>query len=122
LRSGEGQEVFASGEWAPLVDITETDQEYCVKAELPEIRKEDVKVSVENGVLKISGERKHEEETKNRKQHRIERSYGRFVRTFGLPDDVNPAKVTAESKDGILTIHVPKDVNAKTKAMDIKVA
>jgi HSP20 family protein len=81
-----------------------------------------VKVSVENGVLQISGERKHEEETKTKKQHRIERSYGRFVRSFTLPDDANAAKVSAECKDGLLKVHVPKAESAKSKATEIKVS
>jgi len=121
LRSEAGRELMSAREWAPLVDISEDEKEYLIKAELPEVKKDDVKVSVENGVLNISGERKHEEETKTRKQHRIERSYGRFVRSFTLPDDVNAAKVSAEFKDGLLKVHVPKDESAKPKAVEVKV-
>ena len=121
LRSDTGQELMSGREWAPLVDINEDEREYLIKAELPEVKREDVKVSVENGVLSLSGERKHEAETKTRKQHRLERSYGRFVRSFTLPDDADPAKVSAEFKDGLLKVHVLKTERAKAKAIEIKV-
>jgi HSP20 family protein len=122
LRSEAGQDLFSVGEWSPLVDISESDQEYLIKAELPEVKKDDVKISVENGVLKISGERQREEESKSKKLHRIERSYGRFVRCFSLPEEANASKVTAEFKDGLLKVHVPKDQNVKPKAVEIKVS
>jgi HSP20 family protein len=121
LRSEMSQEQLSASEWLPLVDITENEQEYLIKAELPEVKKDDVKISVENGVLRITGERHRDEETKTKKLHRIERSYGRFVRSFTLPDEVNTGKVTAEFRDGLLRIHVPKDGNPKPKAVEIKV-
>ena len=117
-----GRELMSARDWAPLVDISEDDQEYLIKAELPEVKKEDVRVSVENGVLNITGERKHEAESQTKKQHRLERGYGRFVRGFTLPDDVNPAQVAAEFKDGLLKVHVPKDKNAKPKSVEVKVS
>src|SRR4029078_12373539 len=107
--NGGAKEAMTVAEWAPAVDITEDDKEYLVKAELPEMKKEEVKVTVENGELTISGERKLEKEEKNKKYHRIERSYGSFVRTFTLPDTVKGDKVNAEFKDGLLTVHLPKD-------------
>ena len=93
-------------ERAPLVDITEDDKEWVVKADLPEVKKDDVKVTVENGMLTITGERKFEKEEKDKKYHRIERSYGNFLRSFTLPDAADGSKVTAEFKDGVLKVHL----------------
>ena len=90
-------------DWTPSVDISETEQECQIKAEIPDVKKEDVKVTVEDGVLTIQGERKHEKEEKGKKYHRIERSYGSFVRTFSLPDVIEEEKV-------------------KPKAIEVKVA
>lgn len=115
------RESLAVARWAPLVDITEDDKEYLVKAEIPEVKKEDIKVSVENGVLTITGERKSEKEEKNKKIHRIERSYGRFERSFTLPEGTDPAKVSSEFKDGILSVHLPKAPTAKPKPTEIPV-
>lgn len=121
LPGNGGKETMAVAQWAPVVDITEDQKEYLVKAELPEIKKEDVKVSVEDGDLTISGERKFEKEEKGKKYHRIERSYGSFMRTFTLPEGVAAEKVNAEFKDGVLTIHLPKDEKAAPKSVDVKV-
>jgi len=109
-------------EWAPVVDIAEDDKFYTIKAELPEMKKEDVHVRVENGVLTLSGERKFEKEEKGRKYHRIERAYGAFARNFELPGNIDPAKVTAAYKDGILTVTVSKTGHARQKQVDVKVA
>ena len=122
-RITEGEkEMMTVSEWAPSVDITEDDKEYLVKADLPEVRKDDVKVTVENGVLTITGERKFEKEEKDKKYHRIERSYGNFLRSFTLPDAADGGKVSAEFKDGVLKVHLPKTENAKPKAVEVKVA
>jgi len=119
----EGQEEqIAVPEWAPLVDISEDDKEYLIKAELPEVRKEDVKVTAEAGTLTITGERKFEKEEKGKKYHRVERSYGSFVRNFSLPDDASPGKVTAEFKDGVLSVHLAKTQRAKPTHIEVKVA
>lgn len=120
-KNGGEKETLAVTQWAPPVDITEDDKEYLVKAELPELKKEDVKVTVENSELTISGERKFEKEEKNKKYHRIERSYGSFVRSFTLPESVNGEKVKAEFKDGLLTVHLPKDEKTKSKTVEVKV-
>lgn len=120
--NGAGKESMTVANWAPLVDITEDDKEYLVKAELPELKKEEVKVKVENGELTISGERKLEKEEKGRKFHRIERSYGSFLRSFMLPENVSADKVSAEFKDGLLTVRLPKDEAAKPKAVEVKVS
>jgi HSP20 family protein len=119
----EGQEEpIAVAEWAPLVDISEDDHEYVIKAELPEVKREDVKVTAVEGTLTITGDRKLEKELKGKKYHRVERSYGSFVRTFSLPDDASPAKVTAEFKDGVLTVHLAKTEKVKPQQVEVKVA
>lgn len=119
----EGQEEqIAVPEWAPLVDISEDEKEYRIKAELPEVKREDVKVTAEEGTLTITGARKFEKEEKGRRYHRVERAYGTFGRSFSLPDDASPAKVSAEFKDGVLTVHLVKDVKAKPPQVEIKVA
>ena len=115
------QENMTVAEWAPLVDITEDDKEYLIKAELPEVKKDAVKVTVENGVLTITGERKFEKEEKGRKYHRVECAYGNFVRSFTLPDDADTNKVNAEFKDGVLKVHVTKNEAAKPKQIEVKV-
>jgi len=120
-RSTDGKETITVADWIPTVDIAETDTEYQIKAELPEVKKEDVKVTVEDGVLTIQGERRHETEEKGKKYHRVERSYGSFVRSFTLPDHVDDAKVKAEYKDGVLHLYLPKSEKAKPKAIDVKV-
>ena len=123
VRSSEGQEEqITVPEWAPLVDISEDDKEYLIKAELPEVKKEDVKVTAEEGTLIIMGERKFEKEEKGKKYHRVERAYGSFGRSFALPADASPAKVTAEFTDGVLTVHLVKDEKAKPQQIDVKVA
>ena len=116
FRRGDGEEgTMTVAQWSPLVDITEDDKEYCIRAELPGLRKEEVKVTVENGVLSISGERKHEKEEKNRKYHRIERVYGNFVRSFSIPDDADASRVLAEFKDGVLNVRLAKDERPNPK-------
>ncbi len=117
-----GKETMVVADWAPSVDISETEGEYQIKAEIPDVKKEDVKVTLEDGVLTIQGERKHEKEEKGKKYHRIERSYGSFVRTFSLPDVIDEEKVKAEFKDGVLNLHLPKSEKAKPRAIDVKVA
>jgi HSP20 family protein len=120
--AGSQEETMTVAQWLPLVDISEDDKEFLIKAELPEVRKEDVKVSVENNVLSLSGERRSEKEEKDRKYHRVERAYGTFTRSFSLPDEADESKVTAEFKDGVLRIHVAKSEKARPKAIDVKVA
>jgi HSP20 family protein len=117
-----GKETMIVADWTPSVDISETEGEYQIKAEIPDVKKEDVKVTVEDGVLTIQGERKHEKEEKGKKFHRIERSYGSFVRTFSLPDVIEEEKVKADFKDGVLNLHLPKSEKAKPKAIEVKVA
>jgi HSP20 family protein len=121
-RMGDGkEESISTAEWAPLVDITEDDKEYLIKAELPDVKKEDVKVAVENGRLTITGERKFEKE-ESKKYHRVERLYGRFVRSFIVPDIAEADKVSAEFADGVLEVHLPKSEKAKPRQIEVKVA
>jgi HSP20 family protein len=115
------EESISTAEWAPLVDITEDDKEYLIKAELPDVKKEDVKVAVENGRLTITGERKFEKE-ESKKYHRVERLYGRFVRSFIVPDIAEADKVSAEFADGVLKVHLPKSEKAKPRQIEVKVA
>jgi HSP20 family protein len=121
-RPANGKEEMTVAQWLPLVDITEDDQAYLIKAELPEVKKGDVKVTVENGVLTISGERKFEKEEQNKRYHRIERSYGSFTRSFAVPDDADAAKVAAEFKDGLLTVRLAKSEQARPKSIEVKVS
>jgi HSP20 family protein len=116
-----GEEAMTLTEWSPSVDISEDDNEFTVKAELPEVKKEDVKVTVEGDVLTIRGERKTEKEEKGKKLHRIERSYGSFERSFTMPDGTDPEKIRSEFKDGMLIVHMPKNPEAKRKSVEIKV-
>jgi HSP20 family protein len=117
-----GKENLTVADWMPTVDISETEGEYLIKAEVPEVRKEDVKVTVENGVLTLQGERRQEKEEKGKRYHRVERSYGSFVRSFSLPESVDENAVKAEYKDGVLNLHLPKSEKVKPKAIDVKVA
>lgn len=121
-RLSNGKEAMTVAEWSPLVDITEDDKEYLIKAELPEVRKEDVKVTVENGVLSITGQRKFEKEEKDKRYHRIERAYGSFTRSFTLPDDADDGKVSAEFKDGVLGVRLAKNEKARPRSVEVKVS
>ena len=117
-----GKEALTVAQWSPLVDIMEDEKEYLIKAELPDMKKEDVRLTVENEVLAISGERTFEKEEKGKKYHRTERAYGSFVRSFSLPEDADGSTVSADYKDGVLHVHLPKSQKAKPKAIEIKVA
>ena len=121
-RGDNGDEAMTMADWTPPVDISETTAEYVIKAEIPEVKKEDVRVTLEHGVLTVKGMRRQEGDEKGRKYHRVERSYGRFVRNFSLPDMVDDTQVQAVFKDGILTLHLPKSEKAKPKAIEVEVA
>lgn len=105
----------------PVVDITEGDNEYTVKAELPGVSKEDVRITMQDNILTIRGEKKEEKETKESNYHRTERSYGSFQRSFTLPTHVKSDKIEASHKDGVLTITLPKAEEAKPKQIEVKV-
>src|SRR2546430_17024518 len=118
-RRTNGRDDITLADWEPLADITEDDKEYIIKAELPDVKKEDVKVTVENGVLTIAGERKFEKEEKNKKYHRVERGYGTFMRSFTLPDDADANKIKAKFKNGLLKMHLPTSKHAKPKQIEV---
>jgi HSP20 family protein len=122
IRKNGGQdETLTVAEWAPLVDIVEDENEYRIKAELPEVKKEDVKVTVQDDVLTISGERTFEKEENGKKYRRVERAYGSFARSFTLPEDADGTKVAAGFKDGVLTVRLPKSEKAKPKSIEVKI-
>jgi HSP20 family protein len=120
--AGHGKEALTMAEWSPAVDITEDEKEYILKAELPGMKKEDIRITVQNDVLTISGERASEKKEKGNKYHRIERSYGTFMRSFSLPEDADGTKVAADCKDGLLKVHIPKSEKAKPNSVEVKVA
>ena len=108
-------------DFTPAVDISEKDKEYLVKAQLPGVRKDDVRIEFMNGVLTLSGERKFEKQEKDEKTHRIESAFGAFTRTFVVPEDVLTEKIAADFKDGILFVHLPKTDIKKPATKTIKV-
>src|SRR5204863_10122102 len=112
---------LAVADWSPEVDISEDDRGYLLKADLPEMKKDEVRVTVEDGVLSVSGERKTEKEDLKKKLHRIERSFGTFRRSFTLPEDADSTKVTADFHDGVLKVHLPTTPIARSKAIEVKV-
>ena len=118
--NGEG-EALATTDWAPSCDISENDREYRIAAELPKVKKDDVHVTLDNGVLTIQGERREEKEEKDVKFHRRELSYGSFMRRFSVPENADDTKVMASFKDGILHVTLPKTKTKQTKAKQIAV-
>lgn len=118
LTTGNGNE---PAEWRPAANISETDNEYIIKAELPEVSKDDVDVSVHDGVITIKGERRFEKTHDSEQAHRIESFYGSFSRSFSLPADVDEDRIHAESKDGVLRVVLPKAEVQKAKPIEIKV-
>jgi HSP20 family protein len=115
--TGEG--LFA--DWLPAIDVHETTKDYIVKADLPDVAKEDVKVHLQDGVLTIEGERRREKEEAGSKFHKMEREYGKFVRRFVVPTEVDPANVRAEFKEGVLHLRLPKSEKAIPKTIEVKV-
>ena len=121
IPSAGRDEAMALVDWAPAVDVMETDDEFQIRAELPGVEKKDVKLSVENGVLLISGHREQEKEEKGKRYHKIERAYGNFARSFTVPEAVDAEKVTAEFKNGLLNVRLPKSEKARPKSIEVKV-
>jgi len=119
---GDIDEEYDNAVWMPLTDISEDNENFYLKADLPGIKKEDVKISYTDGNISISGERSQEKETKEKKFHRIERSYGNYYRSFNIPTEIKDDKIKAEFKDGQLTITIPKADEVKPKEIDIKVS
>jgi HSP20 family protein len=110
------------GTWVPAVDIYEVAGELVLKAELPDMQRDDIDVTVENNTLTIRGERKLDNEIKQENFHRVERAYGSFVRTFSLPPTVDSGRIGAEYKNGVLTVKLPMREEAKARTIDVKVA
>jgi len=108
--------------WSPRADVVENNDSYVIKAELPGVSKNDVKITLRENVLTIKGEKKAEKEEKDHNYHRIERSYGSFERSFSLPSNVKSDKIDAAYKDGVLTLTLPKSEEAKPKEIEVKAA
>lgn len=119
-REGDGDELML-GSWHPAVDVVEHDESFVIEAELPGMKKDDIKISIANDVLTVRGEKKFEKEDKKKNYHRTERAYGSFSRTFPLPGNVKPDKVDAEFNNGVLTVTIPKSEEAKPKQIDVRV-
>ncbi len=115
------EEAYENAKWSPLADISEDEDKYVVKLDLPGIDKEDVKLSFTDGLITISGERKQENEEKNTKYHRVERTYGKYYRSFALPNKIKEDKIDAQFKNGQLKITIPKADEVKPKEIEIKV-
>jgi len=118
---GGSRESVGLRAWSPAVDVYEDENEFLIKVELPGINRDDVKVSVNENTLSVSGERRVENEDKRDNYHRIERSYGQFFRSFTLPLNINTDVIEAQFKDGVLRLALPKKEEAKPKQIDVKV-
>lgn len=125
LFGGEGMSLasFEETDWHPAVDVAEDDDAFVITADLPEVKKEDAHVVVKEGVLTISGERKREkeEEDKKKKFHRVERSFGKYQRSFRVPDVVDPGAIKADFRDGVLTVRMPKGKEPEPKEHRVEV-
>ncbi len=108
-------------DWRPAANITENDREYTIRADLPEVRKEDIDVTVSNGVLTLSGERRYEKSSEDEKEHRRETFHGSFQRSFAVPEDVDVKAIKADTKDGVLVVHLPKRAAEKPESISIQV-
>lgn len=120
-RGADGGQALTGIDWAPSVNISETDKAYMIRADLPDVKKEDVLVQCEKGMLTIQGERKQQKTEDNERFHRVESSYGRFMRSFVLPDDADDAGIEATFKDGALQVRVPRAQPKQPKARQITV-
>jgi HSP20 family protein len=116
------QEPASGRPWTPAVDIFETENELVVKADLPEVKLENISIQLEKGILSLKGERKFEHKEDKAGFHRLERSYGAFARNFSIPETVDAEKVNAAFKDGVLTIQLPKKEMAKPRAIQVNIA
>jgi HSP20 family protein len=121
LRGDVTEEGLANSYWTPAVDILEKDDAYTLEAELPGLKKDDVKISVQDNILTLRGERKDERKESKKGYLRMETNYGSFTRSFTLPTTINASKIEAEFKDGILKIEIPKAEEAKPKMIEVKV-
>jgi HSP20 family protein len=120
-RAGAGHEAMTHADWSPAIDIVETPEEYVVKAELTEVPKAAIRISANEGVLTLQGERRMEQQATGFRYHRVERPYGTFLRSFSLPDDVEVQNIRAEQREGMLYLHLPKHKEQHTRAVQIQV-
>jgi HSP20 family protein len=116
------KETLATTDWIPSVNISETNKEYLIQIELPEVEKKDVHVKLENGLLTIEGQREQQHETKDAKYHRVECAYGHFLRQFVVPDDAVSNGIKANFKDGMLKVTVPRSAERKTSSKEIAIS
>lgn len=110
-----------SFDWAPPADVSETQGEYLIKAEIAEVPKDSLSLTVQDGVLTLAGERRQEKREEGERVHRVERQFGSFARRFALPEDADDQAISAESRDGIVTIHIPKHKVAQPQPRQIQV-
>jgi HSP20 family protein len=122
LHPRQSSQLAEATDWRPAANITENDREYTIKADLPEVKKEDIEVSVSNGVLTLSGERRYEKSSEDEREHRRETFHGTFQRSFALPEDVDIEKIKADTKEGVLVVHLPKQAVKKPESVSIKVS
>ncbi len=115
------REALSVADWTPSCNVSETAEEYRIEAELPGVKQEDVEVNVEDRVLTLRGERREKKEEKGKKYHRVESSYGSFLRSFTLPDDADEDKVAADFKDGLLSVRIPRTAPKETKARTVPI-
>ena len=118
---GDREEAMALADWVPMVDVVETESEFLLHAELPGVEKKNVKLSIERGVLTLTGQREQDKEGKGIRYHRVEREYGRFARSYTMPELVDEQKLSAEFRNGVLTVHLPKSEKAKPKSIEVQV-
>ena len=117
---GRQSQLFSG--WSPALDLYQNNDNMVARVELPGMRKEDIEISLQDGTLTIRGDRKFEKEENGKKYHRVERAYGSFGRSFSLPDDASPAKVTADFKDGVLKVHLAKNEKARPQQVEVSVS
>jgi len=122
VKKNDQEDEYENAVWAPLTDISEDKDTYRIHLDLPGVKKEDVKISFEDGKLNIAGERKQEKESDDSKYHRIERVYGKYFRTFNLPKEIKADEISANYKEGTLTISIPKAEEVKPKEIEIKIS
>lgn len=120
--TGLDEDMSYSSDWLPLVDVAEDDKEYTLTADLPDVKREDLHVKLQNGSISLTGERRRETEEKKRTYHRIERTYGKFERSFTLPENTTPEGIKAEFKGGILRVHLPKTKEAIAPSKEITIS
>lgn len=114
-------DMATNGEWCPCVDIGENDRAFVLKVELPGVKREDVAINIQNDVLTLEGSRRREEESQGQRFHRLERSYGHFLRSFSLPDNVDAAGIGARFHDGLLEVELPKTAATQARSIEVQI-